>query len=110
MEDKPGVEHSGYTRGRVQVLSGASLSREKARCSIEKEYMTLDEAAKAVGLKRSSLYYYLDKLKIERKQFPFNRHRWIAAADVERIRAAKERPWELEEDTAKRPAVDKDAA
>ena len=69
----------------------------------DKEYVTLDEAAKAVGLKRPSLYYYIKKLQIKREQFPYNRHRWIAQADVERIRAAKERPWELaDEDTAER--------
>ncbi len=61
----------------------------------DKEYVTLDEAAKAVGLKRPSLYYYIKKLQIKRERFEYNRHTWIAQADVERIRAAKERPWEL---------------
>lgn len=77
-----------------------------------KEYVTLDEAAEAVGLKRASLYYYLKKLSIKREQFPYNRHTWIAASDLERIKAAKEHPWTLEEDTAQRSAVhpEKDAA
>ena len=72
----------------------------------EKEYVTLDEAAESVGLKRPSLYYYLKKLGIKREQFPLNRHTWIARSDLERIRAAKESPWTLD-DTAK---PDKDAA
>jgi hypothetical protein len=62
----------------------------------DKEFLTLDEAAKAVGLKRPSLYYYLDRLKIKRHKFAYNRHTYIASKDVERIRAAKESPWKLE--------------
>lgn len=62
----------------------------------EKEYMTLDEAASAVGLKRPSIYFYLDKLQIKRHHFSNNRHTWIARSDVLRIRTARERPWELE--------------
>ncbi len=72
-----------------------------------KKYVTLDEAARTVGLKRSSLYYYIKRLNIERKEFPFNRHTWISRADLERIKAAKESPWKLEEDTEKREAVKK---
>ena len=71
----------------------------------EKEYMTLDEAAAAVGLKRPSLYFYINKLKIKRERFEYNRHTWIARHDVERIRAAKERPWELAEETDKHPII-----
>lgn len=58
-----------------------------------KEYLTLDEAAAAVGIKRASLYYYLDRLGIKRHKFPFNRHMYIAAADVARIKVVKESPW-----------------
>ena len=77
----------------------------------DKEFLTLDETAAAVGLKRPSLYFYLNKLKIERRKFPFNRHTWISRADVERIKTAQERPWELE-DTDKRETMkpDQDAA
>ena len=76
----------------------------------DREFMTLDEAAKAVGLKRPSLYFYIKKLSIQRRTFPNNRHVWIAHADVERIKMARERPWELAEDTDKRPAVKPEAA
>ena len=58
--------------------------------------MTLDEAAKAVGLKRPSLYFYIKKLGIERKKFSNNRHQWISRADVERIKAVREKPWTVE--------------
>jgi hypothetical protein len=75
-----------------------------------KEYLTLDEAAASVGLKRPSLYYYLKKLEIKREHFKNNRHIWISSADVERIRAVREKPWTVDEDdTDKREAV-KDAA
>lgn len=67
----------------------------------DKEYLTLSEAAQAVGLKRASLYYYLDKLKIETRNFPFNRHKYIAASDVERIRTVKESPWKIEREKGK---------
>lgn len=63
----------------------------------EKEYMTLDEVARSVGLKRPSLYYYIKKLSIDRRKFPYNRHTYIAREDVERIRTAKESPWKLDE-------------
>ena len=73
----------------------------------EQEYMTLDEAAKEVGLKRPSLYFYIKKLRIERRYFPLNKHAYIKHADVERIKAVRESPWKLSEaDTdPKLPAV-----
>jgi predicted DNA-binding transcriptional regulator AlpA len=61
----------------------------------EKEFLTLSEAAEAVGLKRASLYYYLEKLHIETHRFPYNRHRYIASSDVERIKNVKDSPWKL---------------
>lgn len=64
----------------------------------EKEFLTLSEAAEAVGLKRASLYYYIDKLKIPTQKFPYNRHRYIALSDVERIRTVKDSPWKLTQD------------
>jgi len=67
----------------------------------EKEYMTLDEAAQSLGLKRPSLYYYLNALKIERHRFKLNRHTYITKADVERIREVKEKPWLAGEGTSK---------
>ena len=73
----------------------------------DQEYMTLDEAAKEVGLKRPSLYFYIKKLRIERRNFPLNKHAYIKRTDVERIKAVRESPWKLSEaDTdPKLPAV-----
>jgi predicted DNA-binding transcriptional regulator AlpA len=87
-----------------------NINHKEVSMPEDKEFMTLDEAAKVVGLKRPSLYFYIKKLSIQRRYFPNNRHAWIAHADVERIKMARERPWELEEDTDKRPAVKPEAA
>jgi len=62
----------------------------------EKEYITLQEAAEQLGIKRASLYYYLDNMKIEKRRFPLNRHAYITQADFQRIKNAKESPWKTE--------------
>lgn len=64
----------------------------------EREYLTLDEAAEAIGLKRPSIYHYLNALGIERHRFKFSRHSYITKADVERIKHIKEKPWTANED------------
>jgi len=76
----------------------------------EKEYVTLADAAAQLGIKRASLYYYLKRMKIEPQRFPqqLNRHSFITQADFQRIKAAKESPWTLEDDTAPRPVVRKE--
>lgn len=81
----------------------------------EKEYMTLDEAAHALGIKRPSIYYYIKKLQIQPRNFDLNRHTYLARTDVERIKTVRESPWKIEgsEKTTKIPAVKrkvKDAA
>jgi hypothetical protein len=62
-----------------------------------KEYLTLQEAAALLGIKRGSLYYYLGNMKIERRRFPLNRHSYITQADFQRIKQVKESPWEKKE-------------
>lgn len=71
------------------------------------EYMTLSEAALAVGIKRSSLYYYIDKLHIKTQRYDLNKHTYIAVEDVERIKAVREKPWTVEagDDTLKMKAI-----
>ena len=59
----------------------------------EKEYFTIDEAAAIIGVKRSSIYYYINALGIETHRFKLSRNAYIAKADVERIKEAKEKPW-----------------
>jgi len=62
----------------------------------EKEYVTLQEAATQLGIKRASLYYYLKKMKIEPRSFSLNRHAFISQADFQRIKNVKESPWKAE--------------
>ncbi len=77
----------------------------------DKEYMTLDEAAAAIGIKRPSVYHYIKKLHLQRHNFAYNRHTYLARADVERIKAVRESPWKIEESeaTAKQPAIKRKA-
>ncbi|SRR6266567_92577 len=65
----------------------------------EQEYVTLDEAAQALGTKKGSLYYYLRALAIEPRKFPLNKHAFISKTDVERIRVAKSSPWKIAQPT-----------
>lgn len=68
----------------------------------EQEYVTLDEAAQALGTKKGSLYYYLRALAIEPRKFPLNRHAYISKVDVERIRIARSSPWKTSQTTEKK--------
>jgi hypothetical protein len=61
----------------------------------EKEFVTLDEAATQLGIKRPSLYYYLKNLEIEKHHFPWNRHAYITQSDFQRIKQTKNAPWKL---------------
>ena len=51
----------------------------------EQEYITLNDAAQKVGVKKGSLYYYLKALGIKTHKFPLNKHAYIATKDVKRI-------------------------
>ncbi|MGB8345186.1 MAG: helix-turn-helix domain-containing protein [Ktedonobacteraceae bacterium] len=61
----------------------------------EQEYITLDEAAQAIGTKKGSLYYYLRALAIKPRKFPLNRHAYIRKSDVKRIQEARSSPWKI---------------
>ena len=61
----------------------------------KKEFYTVEEVARQLGVQRSSLYHYIKLLKIPRHRFKLSRHSYIAAADVERIKQAKEEPWKV---------------
>lgn len=61
----------------------------------EEEYITLDEAASLVGIKKVSLYFYIRELGVETHKFPHNKHKYILRRDVERIRDTRKAPWKL---------------
>ncbi len=72
----------------------------------EKEYMNLAEAAQYIGVKRASIYNYMHDLKITPTKFGRDRRKYLALADVKRLKEYKEKPWSITgEDTAERPAV-----
>lgn len=53
------------------------------------EYIWVDDAAQALGVNRSTLYYYKKVLKIEHKKFDLDRRKYLSKADFERIKAAR---------------------
>ena len=63
-----------------------------------KAYLTYEEAADYLGLRRSSLYTMLVELGIKTHKFKFDRHRYIALDDVKRIKQIREQPWLAGED------------
>lgn len=60
---------------------------------MEKEYLTLAEVAEAVGVKRASLYYYINALDIKMHKFNLDRRSYISQEDARRIKEIKEKPW-----------------
>jgi hypothetical protein len=64
-------------------------STERLTVSEQQEYINLDDASKALGVGRTTLYYYCKILSIETKKFPLDRRAYINKADFERIKEAK---------------------
>ena len=64
---------------------------------MEKEYMTLAEVAAYVGIKRSSLYYYIKGMEIQTHKFKFDNRTYMRTVDAEKIKQAKMAPWTMEE-------------
>lgn len=59
----------------------------------EKEYMTFEEAADFIGLKRSSIYNYVKRLSIQTHKFKYDKRTYISLGDVKRIKEIKDKPW-----------------
>jgi hypothetical protein len=57
--------------------------------SEEIKYLSVANASKELGVKRTTVYYYVKALSIELKKFPLDRKAYIAVEDVERIKAEK---------------------
>lgn len=58
-----------------------------------KEYLTYEETMDYLGIKRATLYNYVNDLGIETHKFKRDRRRYLAYKDVQRIEQVKERPW-----------------
>lgn len=53
------------------------------------QYITQEEARQKLGVTRSTLYYYMKTLNVEKKKFLLDRHVYLLKADFERILKAK---------------------
>ncbi len=60
---------------------------------MDKEYLTYEEAARYIGIKRASIYNYIKDLQITSQRFGRDRRKYIAQADVERMKTYRETPW-----------------
>lgn len=67
----------------------------------EKQYLTLSEVAKLVGVKRTTLYYYIKELEIKTHKFKFDSHAYMHKDDAKKILDIKQKPWELQQQEEK---------
>ncbi len=72
----------------------------------DKEYLTLVEAAEYAGLKRATIYNYLNDLGIKPEKFGREKRKYISMADAKRLKEYKETPWKVKVEKRK----EKDAA
>ena len=56
----------------------------------DQDFITQEDAAARLGVTRATLYYYMRALDIKGKKFPLDRHVYLAKADFEQIKEAKE--------------------
>jgi uncharacterized protein YpbB len=64
----------------------------------DKQYLTLKEVAELVGVKRTTLYYYIKELEIKTYKFKFDSHAYMSKADAQKIIEIKQKPWELQQE------------
>jgi len=61
----------------------------------ENEYMALEEAAAYIGVKRATIYNYLNDLGIQTFSAGRDRRAYITRADAEQLKAYKQTPWKF---------------
>lgn len=59
----------------------------------EKEYLTYEEAMTYIGCGRSTLYTLITEHDILTYKFKHDKRRYLALADVKRLKEMKEKPW-----------------
>lgn len=74
-----------------------------------KEFLTYEEAMEYLGCKRSTLYTLITDLDITTHKFKRDKRRYLALADVERMKQIREQPW-LENSEEEKPEDSGDAA
>jgi excisionase family DNA binding protein len=69
--------------------------RERADKSMYegKEYFTYEETADYLGIKRSTLYNYVQDLDIKTLKFKRDRRHYIALENVQKLEQVLEKPW-----------------
>lgn len=69
----------------------------------KKEFVTLQEAAAYTGIKRATIYRYLEDLGIKPQKFGRDRHAYISLVEAERLKEYKETPWKVKRQQAELP-------
>lgn len=59
----------------------------------DQEYYSIDEAARAIGWNRATVYDWIKALGLKTHKFVRNRKTYLAAPDVARLKEIKEKPW-----------------
>ncbi len=59
----------------------------------EKEYLTYEEAMEVLGVKRSTLHTMITEQGITFHKFKYDKKRYLANADVKRLKQIREKPW-----------------
>ncbi len=54
------------------------------------DHIAVEEAAKAIGVTKSTLYYYIRALKLETERFPLDRNAYLTVEDFEKIKTLKD--------------------
>ncbi len=64
---------------------------------MEKEYLTYEEAMEVLGVKRSTLHTMITEQGLKFYKFKYDKRRYLANADVKRLKEMREKPWTIEE-------------
>lgn len=59
----------------------------------EKAYLTYEEAAEYLGVRRSTLYTQVKDMDITTHKFKRDKRRYLALRDVKRMKEVREKPW-----------------
>jgi excisionase family DNA binding protein len=80
-----------------KVSKTYQLLTERKRRAMDKEFLTYEEAAQELGIKRSTLYSMITQLGIKTQKFRFDKRKYIALADIKRIKEIRQSPWKADE-------------
>ncbi len=59
----------------------------------DKEFYSIDEAAEIIGWNRATVFAWVKALGMKIHKFERVKKSYLAAADVERLKEIKEKPW-----------------